>query len=121
MTPVERAALYVRKIPAAIEGSHGDDQTLAAANTLIWDFGLGRNEALSIFLDYNRRCSPPWTEKELVRKLQSAERQPHSKPRGNLLDQKSWRAPQPDRIERQQIDPVREVENFLRGFRCPDA
>ncbi len=85
----ERARAYVSKIPGAIEGNHGDCQTLAVANTLIWDFALSLSEALTILGEYNARCSPPWTEAELIRKLQSAEKQPHSKPRGNLLGEKS--------------------------------
>ena len=91
----ERARAYVSKIPGAIEGNKGDCQTLAIANVLLWDLALSPSEALVILREYNARCSPPWTEAELIRKLQSAEKQPHSKPRGNLLGEKSsdWRVP----------------------------
>jgi hypothetical protein len=123
----ERALAYVYKIPGAIEGSHGDCQTLAVANALIWDFALSQSEALTILREYNVRCSPPWTEAELNRKLQSAEKQPHSKPRGNLLGHKSsyWGLPQGKRqfpsLGQRQIDPAAAVEKFLKGFRCSEV
>jgi hypothetical protein len=122
----DRARAYVEKIPGAIEGNHGDAQTLAVANALVWDFAMTASEALPILREYNSRCSPPWTENELLRKLESAEKQPHSKPRGNLLGeswQSEWRATtksqHPER--KAQIDPATAVENYLRGFRCDEV
>ncbi|MEO8429344.1 MAG: hypothetical protein ABI651_19810 [Verrucomicrobiota bacterium] len=122
-----RARAYVYKIPSAIEGSHGDCQTLAVANVLVWDFALSISEALPILHDYNARCSPPWSEAELIHKLQSAEKQPHTKPRGNLLGDKpsplrvpEWKRPSSS-SPKSQIDPASVVENFLRGFRCEEA
>ena len=119
----DRARRYVEKIPGAVEGNHGDAQTLGVANALVWDFALSSSEALAILREYNARCSPPWTEAELIRKLQSAEKQPHSKPRGNLLDaarQSEWRTPAwPQR--RAPIDQVTAIENYLNGFRCTAA
>jgi hypothetical protein len=125
-TAFERVRAYVAKIPDAIEGNQGDAQTLAVANALVWDFALSQPEALTILREYNQRCSPPWTEAELVRKLQSAEKQPHAKPRGNLLRdscQSEWRAPtKAQRSERKaQIDPATAVEMYLHGFRCDEV
>jgi len=122
-TAFHRARAYVAKVPGAIEGNHGDCQTLGVANLLIWDFALSAAEALTILRDYNQRCSPPWGEVELISKLQSAEKQPHSKPRGNLLGgswKSEWRASTTaQRPQREvQIDPATAVENYLRGFRC---
>lgn len=81
----ERVRCYVRNCDPAVEGQHGDCQTLAVANALIWDFALSPAEALPILREYNARCSPPWQEGELVRKLQSAAKQPHRRARGNKL------------------------------------
>ena len=126
LTTVDRARAYVAKIAGAVEGNHGDCQTLAVANVLVWDFALSPAEALVILREFNSRCSPPWTEAELLRKLESAEKQPHSKPRGNLLGegwQSAWRAP----VHRKRpaptalIDPATAVENYLRGFRCDEV
>jgi hypothetical protein len=124
LSPIARASHYVEKIPGAVEGSHGDCQMLAVANVLVWDFALNSFEALDILREYNRRCSPPWTEVELVRKLQSAEKQPHSKPRGHLLDTDVPRfgpsRPMPTPAARVKLDPATAVENFLKGFRCDE-
>src|SRR5437879_3551121 len=112
-TSFERARAYVSKIPSAIEGNHGDCQTLAAANALVWDFALSPFEALPILREYNRRCSPHWTDAELIRKLQSAERQAHTKPRGHLLAQKAafWRrSPSNQTGQTRPADPIREAE-----------
>jgi len=125
LTTFDRARAYVAKIPGAVEGNHGDCQTLDVANVLVWDFALSPSEALTLLREFNSRCSPPWTEAELVRKLQSAEKQPHAKPRGNLLSESwqsaEWRTPNKKQPERPQIDPVTRVENYLRGFRCDEV
>lgn len=122
----ERATKYVSKIPGAIQGNQGDCQTLAVANVLVWDFALSGSEALAILLrEFNPRCSPPWSEAELVRKIQSAMNQPHHKPRGNLLG--TARPPSASRFvntpptSRVKIDPVTAVENYLRGFWANEA
>lgn len=127
LSGLERARAYVSKIPGAIEGNRGDCQTLAVANALLWDFALGPSEALAILREYNARCSPPWTEAELVRKLQSAERQPHCKPRGSLLGatpqpwQTAERKRQASSSPKTQVDPATVAENYLRGFRCGEV
>jgi hypothetical protein len=87
---------------------------------------LSQPEALTILREYNQRCSPPWTEAELLRKLQSAEKQPHTKPRGNMLPdgwELKWRPL--TKVQRPvpsaQIDPATAVENYLCGFRCGEV
>jgi hypothetical protein len=125
LSPIDRASQYVEKIPGAVEGNHGDCQTLAVANVLVWDFALSPSEALAILREYNARCSPPWTEVELLRKLQSAEKQSHSKPRGHLLGSEPRRfvgtplsSPRP--LNHSTVDPATAVENWLKGFRCTE-
>src|SRR5262249_7303833 len=124
-TTFERVRAYVAKIPGAIQGNQGDAQILAVANVIVWDFALSQPEAMTIFREYNQRCSPPRTEAELVVNLQSAEKQPHANPGGNLLRDSwhsGWRAAKPQRPERKvQIDPATAVENYLRGFRCDEV
>ncbi len=121
LTSLDRARAYVAKIPGAVQGDHGDCQTLAVANALVWDFALSPTESLTLFREWNSRCSPPWTEADLIRKLQSAEKQPHAKPRGNLLDGKSSSWKRPSSSPKPQIDPASAVENYLRGFRCDEV
>jgi predicted P-loop ATPase len=71
---VERAKAYVDKMPAAVAGDGGHDQTFVVALKLIHGFQLSDKQAMVIFRGYGARCKPPWTEKELLHKLQSARR-----------------------------------------------
>ncbi len=67
-----RAALYVAKMPPAISGQGGHNQTFAVATALLHGFALGEGHAWPILADYNGRCLPPWSESELRHKLRSA-------------------------------------------------
>jgi hypothetical protein len=71
---VTRALAYVDKIPGAISGAGGHDQTFAVARALVRGFELPSGVALEILRSYNARCEPPWGEHELTHKLASAER-----------------------------------------------
>lgn len=68
----ERARRYLRKCPPAISGQRGHHRTYRMAATLVNDFGLDNSEALSLLREWNYRCRPPWTEAELIHKIQSA-------------------------------------------------
>jgi hypothetical protein len=81
-----RASAYVAAMPPAIAGNHGHDTTFTAALALIHGFALPRAQAWPIMLEFNARCEPPWSQKELEHKLDSAAKaNRHSKPRGYLL------------------------------------
>lgn len=79
-----RARKYVAKLPPAISGSGGHDATFHAACVLTLGFELSIDDAKTILLEYNARCDPPWSERELDHKLESAAKQPG--PRGYLRD-----------------------------------
>ncbi len=82
-----RASAYLAKIPPAVSGSGGHDQTYAAATTLVHGFCLDEATALDMLVrEYNPRCQPPWTETELLHKVEDAAIKPHDRPRGWLLD-----------------------------------
>jgi hypothetical protein len=68
-----RARAYLKKVPPAVEGQGGDRQTFCVACVLVRDFDLSLDEALPLMLEWNARCSPPWTEEGLVRKLEAAD------------------------------------------------
>ncbi len=70
---VERARRYVAKMPPAVSGQHGHDQTFAVACALIQGFGLSRTESEPLLREYSARCEPPWSDRELAHKLTSAE------------------------------------------------
>ena len=70
---VERARRYVRTMDAAISGQDGHKAAFKVACRLVKGFGLSEEVAFQIMRDdYNPRCVPPWTEKELRHKIASA-------------------------------------------------
>ena len=82
-----RAIAYIAAMPAAISGSSGHSQTYAAATALIHGFGINSDTAFAILASYyNPRCEPPWSEKELRHKINSAATKPHDRPFGWLRD-----------------------------------
>lgn len=72
---IERARKYISTIEPAISGSGGHNQTFKVACVLILGFGLKDSEALSLLEEWNQRCQPPWSEKELLHKIEDASRQ----------------------------------------------
>jgi len=69
---VRRARAYLATIEGAISGNRGHDRTMRAAGVLIQKFGLSLEQAWPLFLEWNEQCEPPWSEKELLHKLQDA-------------------------------------------------
>ena len=91
---IERARRYLAKMPPAITGQHGHDQTFAVACTLVQGFGLSVAAAVPLFADYNARCSPPWSEHDLAHKLADADRAaPPAEGRGHLARANAHRPP----------------------------
>lgn len=81
----ERARRFVAKMDAAVSGSGGHNATFHVACVLMHGFALTQGEALPILQEYNGRCSPPWSDRDLAYKLNSADKATHDKPRGHLL------------------------------------
>ena len=87
MIPIrERASRYVAKMPPAVSGSRGHDATFAAASVLVHGFSLSQVEALEVLREFNQRCSPPWSERELIHKVRTAASAVSSRGSGYLLD-----------------------------------
>jgi hypothetical protein len=108
---LERARAYVDKMPPAIQGKGGSDATFNVAKVLAHDFDLSQGEAMSILQDYNARCAPPWSDKELAHKLEDAAKCSRaSRGRGELVEanRPDYR-PQPKHYEVAtvgQVDPI---------------
>ena len=84
---VERCRKYVSTMPKAISGQNGHPATLSVANAIFWGFGLDEATGWPILTDYNIDCQPPWSEKELRRKMrQATEKPPPGKEFGWLLN-----------------------------------
>ncbi len=85
LTTTERARLYIAKCPPAISGQRGHDATFHVAAVLFNGFALSESETLTLLAEYNQRCVPPWSEAELIHKVQSAANAQHPDPRGYLV------------------------------------
>jgi hypothetical protein len=86
---LDRASRYISRMDAAVAGSGGHDATFAVACALVHGFALGESEAMSLMQEYNARCAPPWSERELAYKLRSAANSHSSKGSGYLLQGKA--------------------------------
>jgi hypothetical protein len=82
---IARAKAYIAKIDPAVSGQHGHDQTFRVACVLVKDFGLTVDQALEAIRDWNARCQPPWTDRDLRHKLADAAKRPG--PVGTLGDE----------------------------------
>lgn len=68
-----RARAYIRRMPEAISGANGHSTLWNVARKLICDFELNADSAYRILAtEYNPRCRPPWSEKELRHKIDDA-------------------------------------------------
>ena len=71
---VERARRYAARIEPAIAGEHGDLHTFRVCCRIVRGFGLSDDEALAVLTEWNSRCEPPWSERELRDKIDCARR-----------------------------------------------
>jgi hypothetical protein len=69
---VRRARAYLARIEGAVSGQRGHDRTFRVACLLTQRFGLSFAEAWPLLLEWNERCHPPWSERELIHKLQDS-------------------------------------------------
>ena len=68
----------------AVSGRRGHDRTFHVACLLMKGFSLPQNKALDILREYNQKCVPQWSEKELIHKLEDALKS--SGPKGYMLE-----------------------------------
>lgn len=81
---LERARQYLQRMDPACSGQNGHGQTFRAARVLVLDFDLDPQTAFELLRDdFNPRCVPPWSERELRHKAESANKLPGF--RGKLL------------------------------------
>lgn len=85
----DRARRYISKMPASISGQGGHNAAFSVACVLVLGFGLKDDEALQLMGEWNGGCQPPWSDKELRHKIQSADKQ--TGPRNWLRDVPSQR------------------------------
>lgn len=85
MTPHQRAALWLSKVPPAVSGQSGHSTTYTAAVGLVHGFQLSEGDALALLSSWNQSCQPPWSDRELTHKIREAASKSHAKPAGHLL------------------------------------
>jgi hypothetical protein len=68
-----RALAYIERVPGAFAGQRGHDHTFNLALKLVKGFGLSSDRAYALMAHWNARCHPPWSAKELKRKIEQAE------------------------------------------------
>jgi hypothetical protein len=74
LSMLERARRYLAATPSAIQGQHGDVRTFGVCCKLIHRFDLTDHDALALLADWNARCRPPWSERDLAVKIANARR-----------------------------------------------
>lgn len=73
MSPLERCRKYLDKMEPAIQGQGGRQRTWNAMLAVAgFDPELTQAEAWGVALDYNARCVPPWSERDLEGMLRDA-------------------------------------------------
>lgn len=72
---VARARAYLACIPGAVSGQGGHNATFRVACILVKRFQLTDREAWPLLLEWNQKCEPPWSERDLLHKISDALRQ----------------------------------------------
>jgi hypothetical protein len=72
--PMNRARRFLRAIEPAVAGKHGDLCTFRVCCRVVRGFDLTDEEAMSVLREWNARCAPPWSERELLEKVRNARR-----------------------------------------------
>lgn len=72
--PLHRARRFLARTPAAIAGQHGDLLTFRICCRLVRGFALSDDEAVHVLREWNTRCAPPWSDRELLEKVRNARR-----------------------------------------------
>lgn len=75
LSVIERARKYLDRLPASVSGQGGHGACFHAACVLVLGFELNQSEALVLLSEFNHRCQPPWSERELQHKIDSASKQ----------------------------------------------
>lgn len=71
-TILDRARAHLAQLPPSVQGEDGSGKAFAAACALVVGFGLSVEQARPLFVEFSDRCQPPWSEPELLHKLEDA-------------------------------------------------
>lgn len=82
---IDRARRWLACVDPAVSGQGGHRATFRAALGLVRGFGLDQATAFALLAEYNERCQPPWSPRELVHKVREASQRSRLEP-GWLLN-----------------------------------
>lgn len=68
----KRARSYLQRMGPAISGQDGQRHTFHACQILVRGFALDASTAWALLTEWNAGCQPPWSERDLKRKLDQA-------------------------------------------------
>jgi hypothetical protein len=107
-----RCSAYLASCDPAIEGSNGSGALMHATSALVRGFRLPETEAFELLAgEYNLRCVPPWSDKELQHAIAGAAAK-SDKPWGYLLEEQSAQtAPREPGCDDGEEPPPLEEEN----------
>lgn len=114
LTPLERARKYLDRVPGAVQGQGGDQATYIAACRLVNDFALAESDALIVLSEWNLKCSPPWSELDLRKKIASAKANGTAKA-GKLLGAGSGTDRRAPRFDHEALRSLAEDSYVLAG------
>jgi len=69
---IERARRYAAKCIPAVSGSGGHKQTWSVCCSVVRGFDLDDHEALYVLNEWNNTCDPPWSDRDLLHKINDA-------------------------------------------------
>lgn len=84
---LDRARRYLARVEPAIAGQHGDLHTYRVCCRIVRGFGLDDQDAFRVLIEWNERCVPPWTARDLAAKIAHA-RKYGREPLGKLCGQR---------------------------------
>lgn len=87
---IERARKYIALIPGAVSGQGGHNTTFNVACALVLGFGLSKGDAYKLLHEYNARCEPQWSERELQHKIEDADAKPDERNYLRNKEPESW-------------------------------
>lgn len=135
MDLLERARKYIACLDPSVSGSNGHDRCYQAACALVHGYDFNDSLALQILTEeFNPRCSPPWSARELQHKVNQARKATSAKPVGYLIGRQGASQsasggrsgspaaqPQPERIRKRQLFVPEALQKMMaRGFN-PDT
>lgn len=87
----ERARAYVATMDPAISGQGGHLATWKVARKCAADFGLTERDTLEILREFNQRCEPRWSDRDLQHKAHDAATKAHTAK--SMDEERHWQMP----------------------------